>query len=230
MNSTKRRSFLARSLVTCLSMSLYIPLALSAPQKKSPITLQELWNADASWTREYLVDICADLPNAQQVQGKLLANQAKLGDTLSPYYGQKKAQEFGRLLKEQSIITIDLINTAKRKNEKQLNKIESAWKRNACELSKFLSRTNPYITYRVFQDMLYEYLTLMLTMTTDRLSKKWSEDLQDYDRFRAQNAQLSLTLSRALDDAFPPKQKKEKEIIPPPVSVQLPAGTYIAQK
>lgn len=202
--------------------------AQCATQKPAQPTLQDLWQATTAWTREYLVDVCADLPNTKQSKKALLIHQAELGDALDPYYGNKVSQEFRKLLHEQGMLTIDLIDATKKDDQKKIKETELAWKKNACALSGFLSKSNPYITFHVLRDMLYDYLAMLLRMISDRVQKKWKDDLKDYDKLRTQNAQLSLLFSQAVKDAFPPPAKKSKPVAPPPpLTTPLPPGTSI---
>ncbi len=197
-------------------------------KKPAQPTLQDLWQATTAWTREYLVDVCADLPNTAQSKKALLSHQAQLGDALRPYYGEKVSQEFRKLLHQQGELTMDLIDATKKDDQKKIKETELAWKKNACALSGFLSKTNPYITFHVLRDMLYDYLAMLRKMISDRVQKKWKDDLKHYDMLRAQNAQLSLLFSNAIRDAFPPPAKKSKPAAPPaPITAKLPPGTSI---
>ncbi len=173
----------------------------AATKKKDPTSLEQLWSSSAPWMREYLIDVCADLPGQKVAKQQIMKHQELLGKSLSPYYGEKVAQEFTRLLNEQGRLTINLINAAYKADEKALKESQIAWKTNACVLSTFLSKTNPYITFQILRNMLYDYLALLVDMFTDRVNKKWEEDSQDYDKtLMAWNENFEKTWPRFKDE------------------------------
>ncbi len=196
---------------------------------KARTELQYLWNSTGALTREYLIEVTLDLPNAKAVAQHLLKNQEAIGNVFASLYGKEKGQKVTELLKKQGTLTLALINAAKKKDNKVLKETETAWKKNACALSMFLDKTNPYIQYGVLHNLLLEYLTKLTTMTVDRIEKKWDDDIINYDAVRAQLHKIVSTLGKALTDAFP----KPKEKVEPPkrrVTVPLPPGTSLRKR
>jgi hypothetical protein len=188
--------------------------------------MQHLWNSSAVWTREYLIDLALDLPNSELAAKQLMSTQQEIGKLLEPLYGKEKAATAAELLKKQASLTIALIDAAKKKDAASFTEAQANWKKNSSDLSLFLARTNPYIKYHAFNDLLQEYLTTITTMTTDYLQKNWETDIINYDTLRSKLNTIGFQVGKALTDAFP----KPPEKLPAPkpqVTVPLPAGMSI---
>ncbi len=188
--------------------------------------MQHIWQSNTALTREYLVSSILDIPAAKLVAQQLLENQKELGQLFSALYGKEKAQEVTTLLTKQAELTLALIDANTKKDAKAIAKVQSEWKSNACALSSFLDKTNPYLQYKELHALFLEYLTTLNKMITDRLEKKWGDDLVDYDALRAQMHKIVSIVGKALTNAFPKpvvKQKPPK----PRVTVPLPPGTSL---
>lgn len=188
--------------------------------------LQYLWSSSAVLTREYLIGITLDLPSAKLAAQQLLDNHEEIGQLLVPLYGKEKAQEFTLLMKKQAQATLDIIDASKKNDKEAKEKALQDWKRTAYSISTFLDKTNPYLQYRVLNELFMNYLTFLIAMTTDRLEKKWEQDMTDYHALRNQLNKLISLVGKSFTDAFPKPISKE----PPPrprVTVPLPAGTSL---
>ena len=201
-------------LMTLLITSLFGVPSLHAAHKKTP-TIQELWNTSTVWIREYLVDVCAKVPNTAEAKKKLLAHQEQLGQAFRPYYNEKITQEFIALLKQQGQLTIDLVHAIATHNKETQAQLERSWKQNANSLSCFLSKNNPYMDFRTIRDMLYDYLGLLTLMITYRATQKWEDDMNAYDNVRALNEQLAQIIGQGIKNAFPLEKPKAQESKPP---------------
>jgi hypothetical protein len=199
-----------------------------AVQARSDI--QHLWNSSAVWTREYLIDLALDLPNSELATKQLMSTQEAIGKLLEPFYGKEKAATCTELLKKQATLTIALIDATKKKDAKALTEAQESWKKNSDDVSLFLSRTNPYIKYHAFNDLLQGYLTTITTMTTDYLQKSWECDIINYEALRSKLYTIGFQIGKALTDAFPRPPEKLPAPKPQVTTVPLPAGMSIRKK
>ncbi len=170
-------------------------------------SLSDLLHAGSIWTREYLIAVSNNLPDqaTQAAEKKLLDHQIKLGNALQPFYSTKGTQEVGDLFKQQGMLTVELINAVKKADPQLVNEKKLALTQNATAISSQLSKGNPYITFSLIRNMLYDYLALMTSMITDRIQTKWQEDLENYDKVRTQNSEIASYIAQAIKNAFPQK-------------------------
>jgi hypothetical protein len=64
------------------AMTMDAPAALKADMRK-------LWEDHITYTRNYIISALAELPDADAVAKRLLANQDDIGNAIKPYYGEK---------------------------------------------------------------------------------------------------------------------------------------------
>src|SRR5687768_6850380 len=76
--------------------------------------MRKLWEDHVTWTRVYIIDTTANLPNAQYSAQRLLKNQEDIGNAIKPYYGEEAGNQLTTLLKEHITTAVDLINAAKK--------------------------------------------------------------------------------------------------------------------
>lgn len=170
--------------------------------------LQDLLNASSLWTREYLLTLSDNLPTqaSQAFEKKLLTHQAELSSRLEPFYGTKVSQDLAELLKAQGTLLIELITAAKQGDSKKQDETNQTLQLNATSISSQLSKVNPYINFCTIRDMLFDYLALISRMITDRITTKWHEDIDNYDKVRAKNNQIASYITQAMTNAFPSKE------------------------
>ena len=49
------------------------------------LAMNKLWEDHITWTRMVIVDFAANLPDLQTAEGRLLRNQADIGNAIKPY-------------------------------------------------------------------------------------------------------------------------------------------------
>src|SRR6476660_5521728 len=86
---------------------------MSNPQEPVRVALRKLWADHVIWTRQYIVAAVAGTPDADAAAGRLLKNQADIGASIVPYYGQAGGDRLAELLKQHILIAVDLVAAAK---------------------------------------------------------------------------------------------------------------------
>ena len=90
-------TFVAALVVTAQLLTACAPITQAPPQeptssgsttKTDPLvfqqTMRKLWEDHITWTRVYIIDVAADLPEADASAERLLQNQVDIGDAIKP--------------------------------------------------------------------------------------------------------------------------------------------------
>src|SRR5438270_13011392 len=63
-------------------------------------TMRELWTAHVAYTRFYIIESIAGLPEAPVTAARLLRNQDDIGDAIKPFYGDDAGNQLSALLRQ----------------------------------------------------------------------------------------------------------------------------------
>nr|WP_209971667.1 acetylglutamate kinase [Paenibacillus eucommiae] len=162
-----------------------------------------LWEQHVAWTRMTILSIVNNLPDADPVTARLLQNASDMGAILKPFYGEKNAAIYSKLIKDHLVIAADLVKAAKAGDQKAAAAAEKRWYSNADEIVEFLSRINPYIPKEEFRKMFYEHLALTKAEAVAILSKDYKESIKLYDSIEKQALEMSDILAHAIIKQFP---------------------------
>ena len=75
--------------------------------------MRKLWEDHVTWTRLAVISLTTDSPDTQATVGRLLRNQADLGNAIKPFYGKAAGAKLTTLLREHILIAADLIAAAR---------------------------------------------------------------------------------------------------------------------
>jgi len=172
-------------------------------------TMRNLWADYVIYTRDYIVSSLNDLPNSDAVYKKLLKNQDDIAKAIKPYYGDKGEKKLAKLLHDQTIIMTDLVKAAKQGNDNLIHEAQQKWNKNADAIANFLNETNPNWKKKDLTDMLYKYIDLTTNEVTSFLKKNWEDNINFYDKVRAQILNFADTLADGIVKQFPEKFSKK---------------------
>lgn len=82
--------------------------------------IRKLWSQHVYWTRFFIISTAEELPDLKYVTDRLLKNPEDFANILKKFYGEKKAEEFKKLLTEHLNIAGELVNADKEKILKKL--------------------------------------------------------------------------------------------------------------
>lgn len=177
----------------------------------SMVQLQEamrgLWTDHVVWTRNYIVSAVAGMEDQQKVLERLLRNQQDIGNALKPYYGDEAGNKVAGLLRDHILIAGKIVDAAKKGNQKEVEKLNKEWHKNADDIARYLSSLNPNWTFKELQDLLYVHLQMVSDAVKARLTKDWDADVIAYDRGVAHILKIADTLSQGIIKQFPDRFK-----------------------
>ncbi len=120
--------------------------------------MRKLWTDHVFWTRLYLIEAIAGLPQADASLKRLLQNQRDLGNALQVFYGPKVGDLATRLLTEHITTAGEAVHAAATKNQIMLADALTRWYRNADQIAAALASINPYWSRDDLRAMMREHL------------------------------------------------------------------------
>jgi hypothetical protein len=166
--------------------------------------MRKLWEDHITWTRLAIISLTTESPDTEATVGRLLQNQADLGDAIKPFYGEAAGDELTRLLRDHIFIAAEIIAAAKAGDADGVADGQARWRANADEIAAFLNAANPREwNFRELQEMLYEHLNLTTTEVVARLTADWEADVAAYDQIHLQALEMADMLSTGIIEQFP---------------------------
>jgi hypothetical protein len=163
------------------------------------------WEQHVYWTRMTINSIVFDLPDVDAVSARLLRNAIDMGNLLKFFYGNRIAEMFSNLIREHLVIAAELVKAAKAGNQKAVADAERRWYANGAEIAKFLSRINPFISRREFQEMFFEHLALTIKEALFTIQNNFQASIAVFDKIEAEALQMADTITNAIVKQFPRK-------------------------
>lgn len=166
--------------------------------------MRKLWEDHVTWTRLAVISLTTDSPDTEASVGRLLKNQADIGNAIKPYYGKAAGNKLTALLREHIVIAADLIAVARKGDGDAVAAEQARWQANADEIATFLSGANPR-SWRQSETkaMMRTHLRLTTNEVVARLQADWAADVRAYDRIHAQILHMADMLSDGLVAQFP---------------------------
>lgn len=164
----------------------------------------KLWEDHITWTRLYIVDALADLPDLQPTTQRLLQNQVDIGDAIKPYYGDAAGEQLTALLNQHILIAADVVAAARKNDAPALTSAMARWQDNANDIADFLSAANPdNWPQDELRAMMRQHLDLTTAEVVARLHQDWSADVQAYDQVHEHILMLADALTDGIAAQFP---------------------------
>jgi hypothetical protein len=185
------------------------PAAASTVDAKQTLRqdMRKLWTDHTVWTRMYIISAVGGYADKDAAAGRLLKNQEDIGDAIGAYYGEEAGDRVTTLLKEHITIAVDLIDAAKAGNTEKFEKANAEWKRNAADISDYLSKANPNWPKDALVDMMNGHLSTTIDEVQARLDKDWEADVKAYEEVYEHILAMADTLSEGIIKQFPDKFK-----------------------
>lgn len=211
-----RNLFFAFLLVS--SLTSFAGLSARADEPNSPTTvanapvdkcefrseMRKLWEEHVTWTRLFIVEAAANLPELASTTQRLMRNQKDIGDAIRPYYGSEAADKLTQLLSEHIVIGVRIVSSAKEGNAAAVDKDSALWNENGEAIATFLSGANPERWPLVdMKKMIQTHLQLTGKELAAHLRENWDEDIGAFDDVRKQVLEMSDMLAQGIIDQFP---------------------------
>jgi hypothetical protein len=173
------------------------------------IDMRSLWEDHVMWTRVFLIDDIAGLPDTDASTARLLRNQVDIGDAIKPFYGDAAGAQLTALLKQHILLAAAVVNAAKQPMTKPVGASSSnpkaEWYANANQIADFLAAANPHFDKAELRAMMKTHLDQTLAEATARLEMHWSADITDYDHVEDHILSMADMLGEGIDLQFPDK-------------------------
>jgi len=169
--------------------------------------MRKLWTDHVVWTRVYVMEAIADQPDAGAAANRLMKNQEDIGAAVAKFYGAPAGQQMTTLLKEHISIAVDLIKAAKASDKTGQKAADDRWQQNADQIATFLSGANPNLPKATVLDLMKTHLKTTTDEVVARLTKKWDDDVQAFDRVYEHILMMSDAISDGIVKQFPDKFK-----------------------
>ncbi|HXF73447.1 MAG TPA: hypothetical protein VNO79_12665 [Actinomycetota bacterium] len=207
----RRRTGLAAALATLALLVGTMAVSVAAPAGAARLDpgrfhdrMRKLWEDHITWTRMVIVSVAHDLPDLDAAVGRLLRNQADIGDAIRPFFGDEAGDALTALLEEHITTAADVLAAAKAGDQAALQDALDRWYDNARRIGRFLHRANPEAWPREeMVSMMTEHLDLTLAEAQARLSGDYAADVAAYDRVHRQALRMADMLSDGIVAAFP---------------------------
>src|ERR671924_849706 len=180
------------------------PGALTQKQVALKSDMRRLWEDHITWTRLAIISLTTSSPDTEATVGRLLRNQADIGNAVKPFYGRAAGNELARQLRRHILIAAEVIAAAKLGNSAKLADAQARWAKNGNDIAAVLASVNPrYWRLGVMKAELRMHLKLTTEEAVARLQGKWNADVAAYDKIHRHALHLSDLLSEGLIKQFP---------------------------
>lgn len=166
-------------------------------------TQRRLWKDHVYWTRSYIQSALSGHPNKDAVLKRLLQNQADLGNSIKPYYGDAAGNQLTKLLTEHIVIAGQLVDALSKGDKVNAEKYNKEWYRNADDIAKFLSKANPNWAEQELKDLLYMHLQLLTDEVAAFLNKDWAGEIVVFDKGKNHIVILGDEITNGIMKQFP---------------------------
>jgi hypothetical protein len=165
--------------------------------------MRALWEDHIVWTRLAIISLVDGSPDTDATVGRLLQNQADIGDAVKPFYGEAAGDQLTALLNDHITIAAELVLAAKANDSAAVEDASARWYANADDIAAFLSAANQSAwPLDHMKAMMREHLDLTLAEAVARLSGDYDVDIAAYDAIHGQILGMADMLSLGIINQF----------------------------
>jgi len=166
--------------------------------------MRKLWEDHIVYTRNFIIDAAAGLPEQQATTERLLRNQDDIGNAIKPYYGEENGAKLTALLKEHITTAAELVTAAKANDTAKVEDAKKRWFANADAIASFLSGANPKNWPEAdMKSMMHDHLSLTNDEAAAQLKSDWKGSTDAYDKVHEQILHMADMLSMGIVAQFP---------------------------
>jgi hypothetical protein len=165
--------------------------------------MRKLWEDHVTWTRLFIVSAIAGLPDLDATAGRLLQNQADIGEAIATFYGDDAGTQLTALLRDHILIAGDLVTAATSGDEAAVSTQSDRWYANADEIADFLAGANLAWPAEALRQMMRTHLDQTLAEVTARLHGDWAADVAEYDHIHLHILDMADALADGIVGQFP---------------------------
>jgi len=165
--------------------------------------MRKLWTDHVAYTRFYIIEDIAGLPEAPVTAQRLLANQDEIGNAIKPFYGEDAGNQLAQLLRQHILGAVAVLDAAKAGDQKALRAATDAWFANADQIAEFLAKANPAFDLAAMKEMMHVHLNQTIAEATARLTGHYDADVKAFDGIVAHILDMADALSFGIAKQFP---------------------------
>ena len=166
--------------------------------------MRQLWEDHIVWTRLAIISLTTGAPDTEATVGRLLRNQADIGNAVKPFYGKAAGNKLTAELRRHILIAADLIAAAKEGDQAAIAREQERWQRNANVIAAVLNSVNRrFWKLATMRAEMQKHLALTTQEVIARLQNKWNADVAVYDRIHSHILHMADMLSIGLIKQFP---------------------------
>jgi hypothetical protein len=178
--------------------------AISPSQAALRSDMRVLWEDHITWTRLAIISLTSGSPDTTATVGRLLRNQADIGNAVKPFYGKAAGNALTAELRKHILIAADVIAAAKAGDQPKLADAQARWRTNANDIAALLASVNPrYWKPARMKAEMSKHLALTTEEVVARLQGRWAADVAAYDQVHHHILHMSDLLANGLIKQFP---------------------------
>jgi hypothetical protein len=166
--------------------------------------MRKLWEDHVTWTRLAIVTFADGSAGFNATAGRLLQNQADIGDAIKPFYGDAAGNQLASLLHDHITIAVELLQAAKSGDTAAFNDANTRWYANANAIADFLAAANPrYWPDDLMRSMMETHLDQTLSEASDELGGNYADSVTEYEAIHLHMLDMADMLSNGIMRTFP---------------------------
>ena len=166
--------------------------------------MRKLWEDHVTWTRLAIVTFAAGYPGFDATAGRLLQNQADIGDAIKPFYGDAAGAQLTALLHDHITIAVEILQAAKAGDTAAFEDANARWYANANDIADFLSAANPeFWPNDMMRADMKTHLDQTLAEAAHELAGDYPASVADYEAAHLHILAMADVLSSGIIGQFP---------------------------
>jgi hypothetical protein len=171
--------------------------------------MRKLWEDHVTWTRLAIVTFADGSDGFSATAGRLLQNQADLGDAIKPYYGTAAGDRLTALLRDHILIAVDVLTAARNGDNQAFESANAKWYANGDDVADLISSLNSRAWPRdEMRAMMKTHLDQTLTEAAAELGGDYAGSVASYEDIHQHMLDMADMLSSGIISAFPARFRR----------------------
>jgi hypothetical protein len=194
-------------IVAVVGLGLAQQPTMTLPEAGLRLAMRDAWDANARWTRSYIVSSLAGLPDVKRVSSRLLESADDVADALKSYYQDPVVMPLATLLKRNVLLTVALVAAVRGGDSLATSAAYGNWSAGSDSLVRFLAGTNPNWPGSKLGALLQRYQDQTWRQILARTRQDWMADVAACDQASIEARAVADALSSGIVRQFPDKLK-----------------------
>lgn len=160
--------------------------------------MRYLWLQMVIWSRAYINNSVARQDALPVVYARLHSVPIGFYSYMSMFFGKEIAEQFIHLLTENIILFANMVNSMVEGNQRSAIKNQAALYENVSTIAVFMARISGSWNYNEWQNLLNNYLKMLIDEAVAILSGNYQKDIAIYDRLQFYSLRIADYLSKGV--------------------------------